>query len=53
MVSERHLSEQALLELKYGSAVAIAGGAVVRARQGTGEGYGMCSRLTTWEDSRL
>lgn len=46
-------TEQALLELEEGSAASMAGAAVVRARQRAGEGYGMCGRLTTWEDSRL
>lgn len=46
-------TEQALLELEEGSAASMAGAAVVQARQRTGEGYGMCGRLTTWEDSRL
>ena len=46
-------TEQALLELEDGSAASMAGAAVARARQRTGEGYGMCGRLTTWEDSRL
>jgi mannose-6-phosphate isomerase-like protein (cupin superfamily) len=46
-------TEQALLELENGSAASMAGAAVVQVRQRTGEGYGMCGRLTTWEDSRL
>jgi mannose-6-phosphate isomerase-like protein (cupin superfamily) len=46
-------TEQALLELEHGSAASMAGAAVARARQRTGEGYGMCGRLTTWENSRL
>ncbi|WP_458780126.1 cupin domain-containing protein [Arthrobacter sp. D3-16] len=46
-------TEQALLELEDGSAASMAGAAVVSAHQRVGEGYGMCGRLTTWEDSRL
>ncbi|MGF9649800.1 cupin domain-containing protein [Pseudarthrobacter oxydans] len=51
--SQMAATEQALLELADGSAASMAGAAVARGRQRTGEGYGMCGRLTTWEDSRL
>ena len=51
--SQAAVTEQALLDLEEGSAASMAGAAVARARQRTGEGYGMCGRLTTWEDSRL
>jgi mannose-6-phosphate isomerase-like protein (cupin superfamily) len=44
---------QALQELQDGSAASMAGAAVAQARQRTGEGYGMCGHLTTWDDSRL
>lgn len=44
---------QALQDLAEGSAAPLAGAAVARGRQRTGEGYGMCGRLTTWEDARL
>ncbi len=43
----------ALQELQDGSAASMAGAAVVQARQRSGEGYGMCGHLTTWDDSRL
>lgn len=46
-------TEKALLELGNGSAASMAGAAVARAGQRTGEGYGMCGLLTTWEDARL
>ncbi|MCQ6269522.1 cupin domain-containing protein [Pseudarthrobacter sp. R1] len=51
--SQMAATEQALLELANGSAASMAGAAVARGRQRTGERYGMCGRLTTWEDSRL
>lgn len=46
-------TERALLELGDGSAASMAGAAVARALQRTGEGYGMCGQLTTWYDYRL
>jgi len=46
-------TEQALRELADGSAASLAGAAVASAEQRPGEGFGMCGRLTTWEDSRL
>ena len=46
-------TEQALRELAQGSAASLAGAAVASAEQRAGEGFGMCGRLTTWEDSRL
>lgn len=46
-------TEQSLQELEDGSPVPMAGAAVAHARQRTGEGYGMCGHLTTWDDSRL
>lgn len=44
---------QALQDLEDGLPASMAGAAVFRARQRRGEGYGMCGRLTTWDDSRL
>lgn len=46
-------TEQALRELADGSAASLAGAAVACAEQRAGEGFGMCGRLTTWEDFRL
>lgn len=46
-------TEQALRELADGSAASLAGAAVASSEQRAGEGFGMCGRLTTWEDSRL
>lgn len=46
-------TEQALGELAGGSPASLAGAAVARADQRAGESFGMCGRLTTWEDSRL
>jgi mannose-6-phosphate isomerase-like protein (cupin superfamily) len=51
----RHVeaTEHALQELEDGSAASMAGAAVAQARPRTGERYGMCGHLTTWDDSRL
>lgn len=46
-------TDQALTDLASGSAEPMAGAAVATASQRPGEGYGMCGRLTTWDDSRL
>ncbi|MEV7456832.1 cupin domain-containing protein [Pseudarthrobacter oxydans] len=51
--SQVKATEQALRELADGSAASLAGAAVASAEQRPGEGFGMCGRLTTWEDSRL
>lgn len=51
--SQVEATEQALRELADGSAASLAGAAVASAEQRPGEGFGMCGRLTTWEDSRL
>jgi mannose-6-phosphate isomerase-like protein (cupin superfamily) len=46
-------TEQALKDLEDGSAGPLAGAAVAAAVRRPGETYGMCGRLTTWDDSRL
>ena len=46
-------TERALRELEGGSAASLASAAVASAEQRSGEGFGMCGRLTTWGDSRL
>jgi hypothetical protein len=46
-------TEQALGDLANGSAAPMAGAAVATGRQRSAEGYGMCGRLTTWEDPSL
>lgn len=51
--SQVKATERALQELADASAASLAGAAVARADQRAGEGFGMCGRLTTWEDSRL
>lgn len=51
--SQVKATEQALRELADGSAASLAGAGVASAEQRPGEGFGMCGRLTTWEDSRL
>jgi hypothetical protein len=49
--SQVETTEKALLDLAGGSAASLA--AVARAQRRPQEGFGMCGRLTTWEDSRL
>ena len=44
---------RALDQLAEGSAASMAQAAVASAVPRQGEGYGMCGRLTTWEDSRI
>ena len=51
--SQVKATEEALEQLANGSAAPLAGAAVARAEQRAGEGFGMCGRLTRWEDSRL
>jgi hypothetical protein len=46
-------TERALRDLADGSAASLAGAAVASAEERAGEGFGMCGRLTTWEDARL
>jgi mannose-6-phosphate isomerase-like protein (cupin superfamily) len=46
-------TEQALADLGNGSAAPLAAAAVATACPRPGEAYGMCGRLTTWDDSRL
>ena len=46
-------TEQALDQLAEGSAASMAQAAVATAVPRPGEAYGMCGRLTTWEDSRV
>ncbi|OAE03758.1 cupin [Arthrobacter sp. OY3WO11] len=46
-------TERALRDLADGSATTLAGAAVASAEERAGEGFGMCGRLTTWEDARL
>ena len=53
VLSQVKATEQALHELANGSAAPLAGAAVAQAEQRAGQGFGMCGRLTTWEDSRL
>ncbi|MDF2050043.1 cupin domain-containing protein [Arthrobacter sp. Cr_A7] len=51
--SQVDATEQALEDLADGSARPLAGAAVATAGRRPGEGYGMCGRLTTWDDSRV
>lgn len=53
VLAQARATGRALEDLAEGSAASLAGAAVARGGRRTGEGYGMCGRLTTWEDARL